>query len=641
MVSRMQPVLDGWQGTQIATVEDINRAGSVQSLVAVQLFGSVAVHELGRTLGPRDFGGSRPKQVLEILLASRGHWVPAERLADLLWGEQLPENPAASLHTFVSVLRRHLSGDRDRSRQLVVTEPDGYRFGVEHAVIDLDRFDELLDEAGRAPSEVALSRLREALSLARGEVLEDEPYSDWAETLRGTYRSRVLGANLEAADAALAGRDYPAGLNYAQSALALDRFSERAQRLQMLALYAMDRAHEALECFSRFRALLDRELGLEPGADSRALQERILRQDDLATMLPRASGEIRLRADKPWLLFLGRREELSDLLEVFERAAAGRFSVALIDGEAGIGKSRLLDEFAATLEGVRVGRAVCIDLEGHLPYVPLAQALRDALDDVDLGGVGLPALRRIFPELGLCSPGEPEDLAALEATVELIRRHAPLVLILDDIHRADPSTLAAVSYLQRRCHDLPVVLVAAMRSGEIAPDHSLRRLPTDRTIRLEPLNAAELSPLGIVDLHERTDGHPALVAGLVGNGAAPDLRQTLSELLMARCRSEGIESYRILRAAATLEQPFDPEILATLVGTDPVDLIEQLERLCDCRLLRTDGVRFRYRYGILRDILAASVSPARRRLLDERAGVGRARVAALSDGALLRPVSGL
>ena len=109
----------------------------------------------------------------------------------------------------MSVLRRNLSGDRDRSRQLVVTEPDGYRFGVEHAAIDLDRFDELLDEAGRAPSEVALSRLREALSLARGEVLEDEPYSDWAETLRGTYRSRVLGANLEAADAALAGRDYP------------------------------------------------------------------------------------------------------------------------------------------------------------------------------------------------------------------------------------------------------------------------------------------------------------------------------------------------------------------------------------------------------------------------------------------------
>jgi SARP family transcriptional regulator, regulator of embCAB operon len=78
---------------------------------AISLFGSIAVRHGDRTLGPRDFGGSRPKQVLEILLAARGALVPVDRMADMLWGEELPDNVAGSLQTFVSVLRRHLCTD--------------------------------------------------------------------------------------------------------------------------------------------------------------------------------------------------------------------------------------------------------------------------------------------------------------------------------------------------------------------------------------------------------------------------------------------------------------------------------------------------------------------------------------------------
>ena len=74
--------------------------------VEIRLFGSIAVGHAGRTLGPRDFGGRRPKQVLEILLAARGRPVPVDRLAELLWGERLPDNFAASIQTFISTLRR-------------------------------------------------------------------------------------------------------------------------------------------------------------------------------------------------------------------------------------------------------------------------------------------------------------------------------------------------------------------------------------------------------------------------------------------------------------------------------------------------------------------------------------------------------
>ena len=83
--------------------------------LTIRLFGPIAVQHGERTLGPRDFGGSRPKQVLEILLAARGGWVPVDRMAEMLWGEELPDNAHGSLQTFVSVLPAC-------ARELVVTE---------------------------------------------------------------------------------------------------------------------------------------------------------------------------------------------------------------------------------------------------------------------------------------------------------------------------------------------------------------------------------------------------------------------------------------------------------------------------------------------------------------------------------------
>ncbi|HEY2160113.1 MAG TPA: hypothetical protein VGH24_02305, partial [Solirubrobacteraceae bacterium] len=88
--------------------------------------------------------------------------------------------------------------------------------------------------------------------------------------------------------------------------------------------------------------------------------------------------------------------------------------------------------------------------------------------------------------------------------------------------------------------------------------------------------------------------------------------------LMARCRAEGAESFRVLLTAATLPQAFEPELLADVLETDPVALVERLEQLCDRRILRIDGLRFRFRYAIVRDVLRAAVSPARDRLLRER-----------------------
>src|SRR3984885_3799913 len=398
-------------------VEKQNRGSLV-----IRLFGSLAIEDGARTLGPGDLGGGRPKQVLEILLAARGHRVGTDRRADLLWPVQRPRNTAGSLQTFVSTLRRHLTHDRARSRELIVTEAEAYRFATDSVDFDLDRFDGLVERSAGEPTRVARRTLEHALALVRGDLLEDEPYASWAQDLRGTYQGRVLGAHLDAADAALAELDYAGALAHSDAAAALDRFSERAQRTAMLAPYVLGRQHEALQAYRRFCALIDCELGLEPAAQTRALHSAILRQDDVRALLPRPIE----RAHRD----VGER--------AVRQALDGSLALLLIEGEAGLGKTRLLDELAARLDGVRVGQASCSELERHLPYVPLAAALRDALPRAGPSGPHRAALRKIMPELAPADPpAEFAETEVLEALVGVLAGHAPLVLLLDDLQWAD------------------------------------------------------------------------------------------------------------------------------------------------------------------------------------------------------------
>jgi DNA-binding SARP family transcriptional activator len=593
--------------------------------VTVQLFGPLTIAIGERRIGPRDLGGIRPKQVLEILLAARGRRVPTDRLADLLWGQELPQDARGSLQTFVSVLRRHLSSDREWARALVVTEPEAYRVDTELVEIDLDRFDELLERAAHEPAHVARRCLEQALALVPGEVLEDEPYASWAEELRGVYQARILGARLDAAETALVACDYGAALEHADEAIGMDRFGERAQQLAMVALYALGRQHEALEAYRRLRVHLDKELGLEPLPATRALQSSILRQDDVSALLPRPSRvEGGRRLDAAPITFLGRSNEFGTLERVTRRALEGSFSLVLIEGEAGFGKSRVLDELASSLEGARIGRSTCSELERHLPYVPLATAIREALHDLMPEPGALPALREILPELRVDDDGRAfAEVDALESLVGLVEAHAPLMLLLDDLQWADPSTLGSIAYIQRRCAALPIAVVGAFRSEEVADGDPLRRLTPTAVVRLEPLTKSELAPLGISDLHERTGGNPRFVTAAVRQGNVGKLEQTLAETLLARCRAEGVLAYRLLVWASVLGEGFEWEDLSKVTLLDPLLVTEELERLCARGLLRVDGFRFRFRFTIVREVLMHTVSPARRRVLREHLTAAR------------------
>ena len=564
------------------------------------------------------------RALLEILLAARGHHVPVDRIAELIWDGQRPDDIAASIQTFVSVLRRRLVGDRARARQLVVTETEAYRFATDAVDLDLDRFDELLERSAREPTRIARQSLEQALSLVRGEVLEDEPYALWAQDLRGSYQGRELGARLDAADAALAELDFAASLAHAEAAVALDHFSERAQRSQMLTLYALGRIHEALDRYRNYRSDLDEELGLEPGVETRALEGAVIRQEDVRSLLPRVIEHARPVAETHRVRLVGRRTELDALTGAIGRGVEESVMLIQIEGPTGVGKTRLLDELGAQLAGARVGRATCSLLERNLPYVPLAAALREALAGIDLDAERLPALQQILPELALAAPKQAfDEIEVLEALVALLREQSPVVLLLDDLHLADHRTLSALGYLRHRAAFLGAIVTTA-RPTSTSPGQPPHRLDADMRLQLELLSREDLAAAGIAGRYESTGGDPRLVAEALANGHDGTPSRSLTEALLAQCRSEGDWAYRILIAASVLEQPFEPEPLADLLGEEAADLVEELERLCERRILRIDGLRFRFRNDLVRRVLLESISPARQRLLRQGLDTGAA-----------------
>src|SRR4051794_21044980 len=158
----------------------------------VRLFGSVSVDTGSAVLGQRDFGGAKPKRLFELLVLARGEAVPKERLADRIWGEQLPQHVSATLETYVSVLRRRLAAAGVEGPSPIQTLPEAYAIPADALWLDLGRFDELARLADVAQPVRRRQALEEALALATGEVLADEPYADWAIEERERYRSRVV-----------------------------------------------------------------------------------------------------------------------------------------------------------------------------------------------------------------------------------------------------------------------------------------------------------------------------------------------------------------------------------------------------------------------------------------------------------------
>ena len=253
------------------------------------MLGPLQVLDEGRVL---PLGGLKQRAVLALLLLERNRVVSRDRLVDALWGNDPPASAANSVQVYVSKLRKLLGGDGR-----LATQPPGYVLRVDNADVDLDAFEALL-AAGRAALraeafEDAEASLARALALWRGPALADlasEPFAQAEAARLEALRLEALEARF---DAMLAlGRETEV-VRELEALVGLHPLDERLRAKLMLALYRSGRQADALETYRAFRQLLDEELGLEPNAALRELEQAILRQDAalgaVARLAPSAS----------------------------------------------------------------------------------------------------------------------------------------------------------------------------------------------------------------------------------------------------------------------------------------------------------------------------------------------------------------
>ena len=370
----------------------------------------------------------------------------------------------------MSVLRRHLSPDRGVARRLVVTEPEAYRFATDLVCFDLDRFDTLLEQSARQPTRAARASLEAALDLVRGEAFEDEPYAAWAADVRGSYQGRILGARLDAAELALAERDLSGALAHSEAAAALDRFSERAQRSEMLALYALGRGHEALDRYRGFRTRLDDELGLAPGAETRSLESAILRSDDVQHTAARRVGMLQATGPPAHRACSAARPSSKSSRRRSAPCSTAAWRCCMWTASRAWARPGLLEELRRELPTSASAARAPRSSNRTSPMCLSPPRCGRRSTDLDRVGRRLPALGQILPELRLASPEKDfEEVEALEALVAALAEQAPLVLLIDDLQWADPRTIAALGYLRRRGADLRVAIVTAASATETWP----------------------------------------------------------------------------------------------------------------------------------------------------------------------------
>ncbi len=443
------------------------------SKLDVKFFGAIAVSRDTAVLGGRDFGGTKAKQLFQLLVLARGEPVPKDRLADQIWGESLPMNVNGTLETYVSVLRRRLTPADGDGRALITTAHEAYALPTDGYDLDLARFDELVRLADVAEPSARRRYLEDALELASGEVLADEPYSDWAIDERWRYGGRVIDTAIAASSAAMDDRDARSALEHAELAIGRDPLDERGYRAGLLALHALGRDRDAIALFDRYcAAAADEDGEASVSQELRDLRATIGRREAI-NLRPRGDGQLQVAraaaADPAPRRMLGRAAELDILGRALAATSDGGSELVLVEGERGIGKTTLLEAASREVgENVRVGWARCSELVSGIPYAALALALREVLGTSEVDVRSYPALAGVFPEMRVRSTrSAPRAVDTLEALVTLVMALAPLVLFLDDLQWADSDTLVALGYLGNRGPLRGVTIAGALRPEEV------------------------------------------------------------------------------------------------------------------------------------------------------------------------------
>jgi tetratricopeptide (TPR) repeat protein len=402
---------------------------------------------------------------------------------------------------------------------------------------------------------------------------------------------------------------------------------------------------EALRAYEQLRRALADELGADPAPATRELHAAALDGERPApTARPTPAAPRTTPADR--LGLAGREQELGALRALWERACRGTAGFALVAGEPGIGKSRLLEELAALARrtGAVVLRGRAFEGERSVFAQPVVDALASVVgvlpaQEIRRAAAGAPVLGRVVPELApFADPVPPEtargavertqSFAAVAHLMRGLARGRPVLVVIDDLQRAGRSTVELLHYLARHLATEELLLCAALRSDEGADVLDLLRdvatalplgpLPADAVTELAG-RAGQAERAG--EVMRRTAGHPLFVVEVLralGQGST-GLPPSVQSAVVDRVARTGEETERLLRAAAVLGAAFDPLLAAALTGSPETAALQAFERALAARLLVPSGRQYEFAHDVVREVLTATTPSPTRLALHARA----------------------
>jgi DNA-binding SARP family transcriptional activator len=628
----------------------------MRELLEIQLLGSFLLkwenQEVRETLSPR------AQILLAYILIHRHTPLSRRQIAFHFWPDSPEKQAFANLRNLLSHVRRTLP------------YLDRYLFVDRHSLQWLSSLPFFLDvdEFEKAASQ---GEFETAVSLYKGELLPD-CYDDWIQPKRESLREdfsnllEKLIMDLEAT------RNYERAIRYAYVSLNHDPLKESTYR-QLMRLHALlGRRAQAAGIYQQCELILKTELGVETSSETRKVYRQIINTPQ---------KERPSQANKNEMPLIGRDKEWGYLLKCWQAVDDGRPQMALLIGEAGIGKTRLLEEFQgwASRQGISTAYSRCYSTQGRMAYAPVAGWLRcppvrdhlKHLEPVWLTEIIrlLPELANEFPDLPNPSPIQEgwQQMRLFEALARgIFSSSPPLLLSLDDLHWADRETISWISYLLRYSPDAELLILGSMRPEEPGSNEILSPLRLDlqrdgfiTEFELTHFNREETQELAALmsegsispdegkKIFSETEGNPLFIVEMVRNletNKNRDSRRSSAGLFNSGFslpgKVEAVIGSRISQLsgpaqalaalASACGRQFNFQVLEASWKSSEAELIFGLEELQKRRILREYGDEsFDFTHDKIREAIYNRLSQAHRSLLHrtlaqslERGGLG-------------------
>jgi len=586
-----------------------------------------------------------------------------DHLIGLLWADKQESAARHSLNEAIRVLRKHVGGE-----EALRSEGDQVRLAEGAIDLDVDRLEAALArEDWAAAAALIAGDFMEGFSISGCSQLED-----WLHAERLALRQSSVRALVARGDELLDAGEAAAAAAVAARALNLDPFSDRAVRIAMRSHAVVGDRAAALELYETFARRLEEEVGIEPGEETRALVARV--RGEKTWRISREAALEGLASGSRRAPLLERDVELEGLIALWSGCRnESRTTLAVLEGDPGIGKSRLAEELAARarLDGATVATARAVPADRSDPWSGLLAVARGI--PVEALGADAESQAAVEELIGVVERGEVDEddesrspVRTLMRAIASITSQRPVLLALDDAHWLDGDSLRAVGALLRDLERAPlfVLLATGPHAERVELDELQSRIGRDlsgASIRLEPLSVSALRQLARWMLPNYDDveldrvarrvstdsaGLPLLAVELLHavaagldlastGGAWPEPLRTLDQTLPGELpdtvvaavrvsfRRLSQDAQRVVAAAAVLDERVDETTLARVTGLEPERVASALDEAEWLRWLSSEARGYSFVARIVRDIVGRDMLTAgQRRRIQEAASAG-------------------